>query len=44
MDQNNHIMELVNEWFPYGKFIKVDTPFRIEYTYKKKLIAALLLK
>ena len=34
-------MELVNEWFPTGKFSKVDTPFRKEYTYEKELITAL---
>ena len=35
VDQTDHIMELVNEWFPTGKFIKVDTPFRTDSTYEK---------
>ena len=26
-DQTDHIMELVNEWLPTGKFRNVDTPF-----------------
>ena len=26
--QTYHIMELVNQWFPNGKFRRVDTPFR----------------
>ena len=34
VDQNYHIMELVNEWFPAGKFRNVDTPFRIDSAYK----------
>ena len=29
------IMELVNEWFPNGKFGKFDTPFWTEFTYEK---------
>ena len=33
-------MELVNEWFPTGKFRKVDTPFRIDSSYEKELLAA----
>ena len=33
-------MELVNEWFPTGKFRKFDTHFRIEYTHEKELMAA----
>ena len=36
-------MELVNEWFPTGKFRNVDTPFRIDSSYEKELLAALLL-
>ena len=31
-------MELVNEWLPTGKFIKVDTPFRKDYILKKELM------
>ena len=26
IDQTDHIMEILNEWFPTGKFRKVDTP------------------
>ena len=36
-------MELVNEWFPTGKFRKVDTPFRAESAYETELMAALTL-
>ena len=35
MDQTDHILELVNEWYPDGKFRKVDTPLNIKATYKK---------
>ena len=31
-DQTDHTMELVNEWFPNGKFRKFDTTFRKEST------------
>ena len=41
IDQTDHITELVNEWFPTGKFRKVDTPFRTDSSYKKELISAL---
>ena len=34
-------MELVNEWFPSGKFRKVYTPFRTESTHEKELMPAL---
>ena len=34
-------MELVNEWFPTGKFRKVDTTFCTDSTHKKDLISAL---
>ena len=35
-------MELVNEWFPTGKFRKDDdTQFRTDSTYEKQLMAAL---
>ena len=34
-------MELVNEWFPTGKFRKFDTPFRTESTYEKEPMDAL---
>ena len=35
IDQEENILELVNELLPYGKFIKVDTPFSTEYEYKE---------
>ena len=35
VDQTDHIMELVNEWLPTGKFRKVNTPFRTESEYGK---------
>ena len=28
VDHTDNIMELVHEWFPPGKFRRVDTPFR----------------
>ena len=33
-------MELVNEWFPTGKIINVDTSFRTDTTYENKLMVA----
>ena len=33
-----HIMELLTEWFPYGKFRKVDSPFRTENKYEKEIM------
>ena len=41
IDQTDHIMKLVNEWFPTGKFRNVDTPFRTDSSYEKELLAAL---
>ena len=41
IDQTDHIMELVNEWFPTGKFRNVDTPFWTDSSYEKELLAAL---
>ena len=35
IDQIDHIMDLVNEWFPTGKFRNVDTPFRTDSSYGK---------
>ena len=35
VDQTDHIMELVNEWLPNGKFRQVDTNFRIDSSYEK---------
>ena len=34
-------MELVNEWFPTGKFRNVDTSFRTDSSYEKELLDAL---
>ena len=36
-------MELLNEWFPIGKLIKVDTPFSTDSSYETELMAALTL-
>ena len=36
-------MELVNEWFPTGKFRKVDKPFRTDSTNEKDLMVVLKL-
>ena len=33
--QTDHIMELVNEWFPTGSFIKFDTTFWTDSSYEK---------
>ena len=41
IDQTDYIMELVNEWFPTGKFQNVDTPFRTDCSHKEELLAAL---
>ena len=41
VDQTDHIIELVNEWLPTGKFRKVDTNLRTEYLYEKELLSAL---
>ena len=43
IDQTDHIMELVNEWFPTGKFRNVDTLFRTDSSYEKELLAVLTL-
>ena len=42
IDQTYHIMELVNEWFPTGKFRNVDTPFRTDSSYEKELYLSVL--
>ena len=41
VDQTDHIMELANKWSPTGNFRKVETPFRIDFAYKKELTEAL---
>ena len=43
VDQTYHIMELINEWFPTGKFREFDTPFTADYTYENEPMAALTL-
>ena len=43
IDQTDHIMGLVNEWFPTGKFSNVDTHFCTDSLYEKELLAALSL-
>ena len=39
--QNDHIIDLVNELFPAGNFINIDTPFRKYNKYEKELMDAL---
>ena len=41
IDHTDHIMELVNEFFPDGNFRNVDTPFRTDYSHEKESLAAL---
>ena len=41
VDQTDHIMEIVKEWFRAGNFRKVDTPFRTDYAHEKELLDAL---
>ena len=43
VDHTDHIMELVNEWLPNGKFRKVDTTFRTDSKYEKDLMIVLRL-
>ena len=43
VDNTDHIMELINEWSPTGKFREVDKTFRTESAYEKKLMSALTL-
>ena len=38
VDQTYQIMELVNEWFPTGKFRNFDTPFRTDSTYDMSIL------
>ena len=42
VDQTDHIMELVNAWFPTGKFRKVDIPLWTDSTYEKELMDEIL--
>ena len=41
IDHTDHIMELINEWLPTGKFRNVDTPFCTDHSYEKELSAEL---
>ena len=43
IDKTDHTMELVHEWFPIEKFIKVDTPFLKDSKYENELMAAVTL-
>ena len=44
VDRIDHIIELVNEWFQTGKFIKIDTTFSTYSTHENQTMAALALK
>ena len=35
INQTDHILALVNEWFPTGNFRNVDTPFWTDSSYEK---------
>ena len=35
IDNTDHTMKLVNEWFPTGKFRNIDTHFRKDSLYEK---------
>ena len=37
----DHIMELVNKWFPTGNILKVYTPFLSDSTYEKEIMIEL---
>ena len=43
IDQINHILQLVREWLPQGKFIKADKPLFKDFKYEKELMTAFLL-
>ena len=43
IDHTDNIVDLVNEWFPTGKFMKVDTHFWAYSAYKKELIYSVTL-
>ena len=38
IDKTDHIIEIVSEFFPYGKFRKFDTTFCNESEYEKELM------
>ena len=40
-NQTDHIMDLVSECFPDGKFRKPNTPFHTESTYEKEFMDAI---
>ena len=35
IDETDHIIELVYEWFPTGNLRNVDTPFQTDSSYEK---------
>ena len=41
IDNTDHIIKLVNELSPTGKFRNVDTHFRTDSKYEKKIMAAI---
>ena len=41
VDKTDQIIEILNEWFLTGNFIKVDTTFRTDSASEKELMAAL---
>ena len=41
VDHTDPIMELVNKWFPTGKFRNVDTTFWTDSLYEKELLAVI---
>ena len=43
VDQNDHIMKLLNEWFPTGKIRNFNTTIRTYSAYEKELMVALTL-
>ena len=41
IDQTDHILELINEWFPTGKFRTVDALFYKDSIYEKYSMSVL---
>ena len=41
IDQTDHIIEVINKWFPTGKFRTVNAPFYKDSTYEKYFMSAL---
>ena len=40
INHTDHKMELVSEWLPHTKFIKLDTPLCTDYEYDKDFVYA----